>query len=175
MSILEKTGRRSVCRLAYKDQFVRRARAFGNPPKRKEAGLKVRSASQTIRCMILRCNRYVVIKLGDQVVLITLRLHCRWIRQAVERSANNHQTQQTCRDLDSHRLVACPYTREEAVACSHFTDSVSGHVTFDWPRSNATPFPSMRETVWEIACNENEIDVQQIAIGSQSSESKICR
>src|SRR5437867_301740 len=62
--------------------------------------------------------------------------------------------------------------REEGVACSHFTDSDSGHVAFDWPGSNATPLPSMRETVWEIACNKNGIDVQQIAIGSQSSESK---
>ena len=82
-----------------------RAAIFGDLPKRKEAGLKAKSAGQTIRCMALRCNRYMVMKRGNQVVRIALRFDCRRIGQPVEKRPNNQQAQQTRRDLGFHSLV----------------------------------------------------------------------
>ena len=66
--------------MVHKGRIVGRASTFENLPKQKQAGLKVRSADQAIRCVVLRCNRYIVMELGNQVVTIALRLNCRWIR-----------------------------------------------------------------------------------------------
>lgn len=55
-----------------------RACTFINLAKRKQAVLKVRSRGRTIRCMV-HCNSYMAIKAGNKVVLIAVRLNCRWI------------------------------------------------------------------------------------------------
>jgi len=78
--------------MTYKGEFLGRASTFANLPERKQAGLKVRRASQAIQCMVLCCKECMVVKLGDWVVMITLGLKCWRIRKAVDRSADNHQT-----------------------------------------------------------------------------------
>src|ERR1017187_9156592 len=62
---LRKTGRGGVCRLTYKGRVVGRSSTFENLAKRKQAGLKKRSASQAIRCMVLHCNSCMVVTLGN--------------------------------------------------------------------------------------------------------------
>jgi len=120
-SSLGKTGRRGVCRLTYKGRVVGRASTLENLPKRRQAGLKVRSAGQAIRCVVLRCNRYMVMELGNQGVPIALRFDCRWIGQPVERCPNDQQAQQTCRDLGSRSLIAlCIYPSGKSVAYGHW-------------------------------------------------------
>src|SRR5882762_11667871 len=84
MPSLGNAGRRGVCRVTYKGQLAGRASTFENPVKRKQAGLKVSSASQAIQCMLLRRDGHTVVKPRDQIVLLPLRLHCRWIGQTVE-------------------------------------------------------------------------------------------
>lgn len=66
--------------MTHKDQLVGRAFTFENLSKREEAALKVKSAGQAIRCMVLCRNRFSVSEVGNQILLITLRLDCRWIR-----------------------------------------------------------------------------------------------
>jgi hypothetical protein len=77
--------------LVHKGRIVGRSSTFEHLPKQKQAGLKVRSAGQAIRCVVLRCNRYMVMELGNQVVPIALRLNCSWIGKRVKRSTNNQK------------------------------------------------------------------------------------
>ena len=74
-----KTGRRRVCRLAYKGWLVGGAPTFENLPKRKRACLKMRSTCQAIQCVVLRYNTYMIVTLRSQTALISLRPNCRWI------------------------------------------------------------------------------------------------
>jgi hypothetical protein len=127
-SSLGKTGRRGVCRLVHKGRIVGRSSTFENPPKGKQAGLKVRSGGRAIRCVAVRCKGYMGMKLRNQGVQIGLRFDCRWIGQPVERCPNNQQTQQTCRDLGSHSFVAlCIYPSGTSFAYGH------------WPRQQRHP------------------------------------
>jgi len=64
--------------LTNKSQLMGRTCTFKNLAKQKQAVLKMRSRGRTIRCMIC-CNSYMVIKPGHEVVLIGVRLNCRWI------------------------------------------------------------------------------------------------
>lgn len=64
-SPLGKTRRRGVCRLTYKGRVVERSSSFDNPAKRKQAGLKKRSAGQAIPCMVRRFNSHMAVRLGN--------------------------------------------------------------------------------------------------------------
>ena len=114
-SSLGETGRRRVRRLTHKGRAVEMSSTFENLPKRKEAGLKVRSRVRAIRFVVLRCKGYMGMKLTNQAVQVTLRFDCRWIGQPVERCPNNQQAQQKCRDLGSHSFVSCPFIPGEYV------------------------------------------------------------
>ena len=104
----------------YKDRIVSRASIFENLPKRKQAGLKVRSGGRAIRCVVLRCKGYMGMKLRNQGVQIAPRFDCRWIGQPVERCPNNQQAQQTRRDLGSHSPAAlCIYPSGKSFAYGH--------------------------------------------------------
>src|SRR6266403_788930 len=128
VSALGKRGRRGVCRVMHKGRVVGRSSTFENLTKRKQAGLKVGSGGWAIRGVVLRCKGYMGIKLRNQVVQIAMWFDCRWIGQPVERCSNNHQAQQTRRDLGSHSLVAlCTYPSGKSVAYSH------------WPRQQRHP------------------------------------
>jgi hypothetical protein len=108
---LGKTGRGGVCRLTHKRRIVGRSSIFENLPKRKQAGLKVRSVDGAIRCVFFRGKGYMLVKLRNQVVQVALQSDCRRIWQPIERCPNDQQAQQTCRDFGSHRFVAlcnCP-------------------------------------------------------------------
>src|SRR5258705_4385566 len=113
----------------HKGRVVGRSSTFENLTKRKQAGLKVGSGGWAIRGVVLRCKGYMGIKLRNQVVQIAMWFDCRWIGQPVERCSNNHQAQQTRRDLGSHSLVAlCTYPSGKSVAYSH------------WPRQQRHPY-----------------------------------
>jgi hypothetical protein len=108
----------------HKGRTVGRSSTFQNLPKRKQAGLKVRSGGRAIRCVVLRCIGYMGMKLRNQVVQIALRFYCRWIGQPVERCPNNQQAQQTRHDLGSHSFVAlCIYPSGTSVAYGNCPDS----------------------------------------------------
>ena len=145
-----KAGRRGVCRVTYEGQLVGRASTFENLAKRKQAGLKVRSASQPVRCMVLRCNRQMAIKPGDQIVLNTMRLHCRRIGWPVERSPNHDQAQQTCHDLDFHSLMSRPVIRRQSVLLAVIPVRRfrlrSGCVRLAQAAKTLSPLVSMRNT-----------------------------
>ena len=115
--------------MVHKGRIVGRSSTFENLPKRKQAGLKVRSGGRAIRCVVLRCKGYMGMKLRNQVVQIALRFDCRWIGQPVERCPNNQQAQQTCRDLSSHSLVAlCIYPSGKSIAYSHSRSQILSEV-----------------------------------------------
>jgi hypothetical protein len=145
--------------LVHKGRIVGRSSTFENLPKRKQAGLKVRSGVRAIQCVVLRSKGYMGMKLRNQVVQIALRLNCRWIGQPVERCPNNQQAQQTCRDLDSHSLVACPFIPwGMCAACSHSRSQILSEVMLRSIGLGSKGIPSlslMRETLSEMAGAEN--------------------
>src|SRR4029077_2657202 len=158
VSTLGKMGRRGVRRLVHKGRIVRKSPTFENLPKRKQAGLKVRSGGWTIRGVALRCKGYMRMKLRNQVVQIALRFDCRWIGQPVERCPNNQQAQQTRRGLDFHglsRLSVHPWgcVLLAVIPVRTFCRR-SCSVRLAWA-ARASPVPSMRETLSEMACNDN--------------------
>jgi hypothetical protein len=95
--------------------------AFENLPKRKQAGLKVRSVGEAIRWLMFRGKQCMGMNLRNQVVQIARRFDCRWIGQSIERCPNNQQAQQACRDLGSPGPVAlCNYQSGKSVAHGHW-------------------------------------------------------
>jgi hypothetical protein len=104
-SYLGITGRRAVCRSTHEGQVKGRTSTLKKLARQKQPGLNTRTARHAMQCVIIRCNVRMVISLGNQFRLITLRPNCRWIGQPVERSSNNQQAQQKCRDSDFQSLV----------------------------------------------------------------------
>ena len=138
-SYLGRTGRRAVCRSTHEGQLKERNSTLENLARQKQPGLNMGTAGRAIQCVIIRCNERMVIRLGNQFALITLRLNCRWIGQPVKRSSNDQQAQQACRDLDFQSLANRPnvpsgkysagvhprsHTLSEFTLCSIGTDSM---------------------------------------------------
>jgi len=139
-SYLRITGRRAVCRSTHEGQVKRRTSTLERLARQKPPGLNMRTARHAIQRVIIRCNGRMVISLGNQFALNTLRLNCWGIGQPVKGSSNNQQAQQTCRDLDFQSLVnrsngpsaKCAagvhphsHTLSEFMLCLIGTDSIS--------------------------------------------------
>src|SRR6202035_1023855 len=69
-------------------------------PRWNQAGSKVKSRCQALRCAGRRCNSDRVEELGNRIFLDALWLDRRWIRQRVEGPGHHHQAQEPCQDSD---------------------------------------------------------------------------
>src|SRR6266436_2933637 len=63
-SYLRRTGRRAVCRSTHEGQLKGRTSTLEKLARQKQHGLNMRTARHAIQCVIIRCNRRMVISLG---------------------------------------------------------------------------------------------------------------